>query len=280
MPLPPVTATVQTHFEDKGRTYKDSDRQATEGLYWAKAAAACNAGDELTITLTGSSQTGVPRFNNGVSWFDPDGNRINGGRDAAGWTVQARPQPSTKEFLCPKLPQHALVAKFGQGEPFLVGKSGWSGVAPANDLYVAVNDKFGQFFTNEGTYTVQVQQKVSFPLPYGTTFAVDRNYAAESGHYLVFQSDGNIVVYKPGRNVPQNAVWALLMVSDKWKTAKRAGFDYQLYAEDGSGQRIWSSPAQDGNNTRLVLDNGVLRIVRPATGPGAAEQTLWSSAQR
>lgn len=279
MPLPSITATVQTRFDDQGRTYDDSDRQATEGLYWGKAAAQCNAGDELTIRLAGSSQSGVPRFDNGVAWFDPDGNRINGGCDTTGWKVQATPQPSTKEFLCPKLPQHALVAKFGQGEPFLIGRQGWSGVAPANDLHLAVNDRFGQFFTNQGTYAVEVRQKVAFPLPYGTTFVVDRNYAAASGHYLVFQSDGNIVVYKPGRNVPQNAVWSLLTVCNGWRSTKRAGFDYQLYAADEGGTRIWSSPAEDGNNTQLLLEDGVLQIVRPAAGSASPER-LWSSAQR
>lgn len=277
MPLPSVTATVQTRFEDQGRTYKDSDRQATEGLYWGKVAATCNAGDEITIKLTGSSQTGVPRFNNGVAWFDPKGNRINGGRDAADWTVRAKPSPATKEFLCPKLPQHALVARFGQDEPFLVGEQ-WSGFASSNDLYLAVNDKFGQFFTNDGTYSLEVQQKVAFPLAYGTTFVVDRNYAADSGHYLVFQSDGNLVVYRPGRNIPQNAVWALIRVCETWTTAKRAGFDYQLYAEDGGAKRIWGSPQADDTNLRLQLDSGVLRIVRPAAGAGSSEETHWTSA--
>ena len=246
-------------------------------MYWRDATFTCNAGDQLNIRLIDASKANPARIHNGVSWFDPGGNRIDGGRELSGWTKKADAVPADTNFLCPRLPQHALVGRFGQDEPFLVAPS-WSGVATSNDFHLAVNDRIGQFFNNDGSYTVAIQPHVDFPFKREERFAVGRNYVADSGHYMVFQTDGNLVVYKPGRPVPENAVWGLNWIYPSWRDVKSVAFEYcELRAYGSSTKKIWGSTEATGTGYYLYLDGGVLKIMQPARGQGTTASTLWTA---
>ena len=111
-----------------------------------------------------------------------------------------------------------------------------------------------------------------FPLASGQTFQRGQRYTSESGsHYLVFQPDGNLVVYTSDNRF----VWGLNTVTDQFGRIARIGMqpDGNLAAYDARDGYIWSALTENPDPAaRLVLTSGgALQVISPSRG------VLWSS---
>jgi hypothetical protein len=103
-----------------------------------------------------------------------------------------------------------------------------------------------------------------FPLKAETRFEPDRRYPSPSGrHYLVFQRDGNLVVYTR----QHQPVWALNSLTPNWRKNGYAIFqaDGNLATYQADKTYVWSarhvvSPA---GTTLTLNDQGELQIVGP-----------------
>ncbi len=112
-----------------------------------------------------------------------------------------------------------------------------------------------------------------FPLRAGTTIAQNRKYRSESGnHYLVFQPDGNLVVY----DASDRYVWGLQSVTPKYNQVKIAEVqpDGNLAVYGANRAYVWSALTRDPDPTSYLTltPQGVLRLVSGKTGA-----TLWAS---
>lgn len=113
----------------------------------------------------------------------------------------------------------------------------------------------------------------TFPIATDTTLEQGTPYASESGnHQLVFQPDGNLVVYdKDG-----NFVWGLNEVTDRYAEAAKVVMqpDGNLVVSDAQDNYIWSPLTADPDaSASLVLNpDGVLQLVS-----GDTNTVLWGS---
>ena len=111
-----------------------------------------------------------------------------------------------------------------------------------------------------------------FPLTAGQTLTEREKYFSESGnHYLVFQTDGNLVVY----TADDQFVWGLNLVTDNFQQARsvQMGSDGNLVVRGADNQFVWSAlDANPDSSASLVLTSeGVLQLV---SGGG---DVMWSS---
>ncbi len=113
--------------------------------------------------------------------------------------------------------------------------------------------------------------KSVFPLSRETRFEKGRKYPSPSGnHYLVFQGDGNLVVYTK----QDRPVWALNSLTPNWRTNGYAVFqsDGNLATYQANNAFVWSarnvvSPA---GTTLTLNDRGELQLIAPNG------QALWT----
>ncbi|MEZ5355058.1 MAG: hypothetical protein R2762_20675 [Bryobacteraceae bacterium] len=120
---------------------------------------------------------------------------------------------------------------------------------------------------------VQPAQGDGFPLRAGTTFVQNRKYRSESGnHYLVFQPDGNVVVYTAANQF----VWGLNTITPKFNQAKTVALqaDGNLVVHGPNRVYIWSALTRnpDASAYLTLTPDGALRLVSGKTGA-----TLWAS---
>lgn len=120
--------------------------------------------------------------------------------------------------------------------------------------------------------TVQAQSsRCDLPLPTGTDLQQGKKYwACDGGHYLIFQHDGNLVIYDSADR-PQ---WALTRVVPNWREIGRVTFqdDANLGAYKSDGTYVWSARhvAGQAGSTLWLTETGDL-VIR---APGA---TIWHS---
>ena len=113
----------------------------------------------------------------------------------------------------------------------------------------------------------------TLPLPAGRDVVQGKKYRSPSGgHFLLFQSDGNLAVYTSANQ----HVWDFSKVAPQWKEAKsvRIGSDGNLGASDGAGNYVWSALHKDPDPTATLTISpaGALQLVSGKSG-----QVLWSS---
>ncbi|MCW5842218.1 MAG: PD40 domain-containing protein [Caldilinea sp.] len=112
-----------------------------------------------------------------------------------------------------------------------------------------------------------------FPLPAGQTVVRGQKYPSESGnHYLIFQPDGNLVVY----STDDQYAWGLQSVTDEYARAQsvKTESDGNFVVRDANDTLIWSALIEnpDPSAYLTLTPQGVLRLVSGATGA-----TLWAS---
>ncbi|MCB0105339.1 MAG: hypothetical protein KDE53_05510, partial [Caldilineaceae bacterium] len=110
------------------------------------------------------------------------------------------------------------------------------------------------------------------PLTAGQTLTEREKYFSESGnHYLVFQTDGNLVVY----TADDKFVWGLNTVTDRYQQAVSVQMqsDGNLVVRGADNQPVWSAlDANPDPGASLVLTpEGVLQLV---SGSG---DIMWTS---
>jgi hypothetical protein len=101
-----------------------------------------------------------------------------------------------------------------------------------------------------------------FPIPAGTRLQVDEKYYAETGSfYLVFQSDGNLVVYQGAEN---RFIWGSHQNGAPLK-CKRADLDENgnLVLYDANDQEVWSIKTSVNHATLGVNKSGALVMISP-----------------
>lgn len=113
----------------------------------------------------------------------------------------------------------------------------------------------------------------SFPLRAGATIVQGRKYRSASGkHYLVFQPDGNIVVY----NAANQFAWDLRKFLPKLWEVKSVALqaDGNLVVRGPNGAYIWSALTRDpdASASLTLTPEGVLQLVSGKSGA-----TLWAS---
>ena len=113
-----------------------------------------------------------------------------------------------------------------------------------------------------------------FPIPAGTTIVQEQKYPSESGnHYLVYQPDGNVVVY----DKDDNFVWGLNLVSDRYADVKQVLMqpdgNFALYG-DTIDDYVWSALNADPDASAFLhlTPEGVLQLVS-----GDSRRIMWSS---
>ena len=112
-----------------------------------------------------------------------------------------------------------------------------------------------------------------FPLRAGTVLIQSRKYPSESGkHYLVFQPDGNLVIYTAANQF----VWGLNTVAPKFNEAKSVALkaDGNLVVNGSNRTYIWSALTRepDPSASLTLSPEGVLHLVSGKSGA-----VLWSS---
>ena len=123
-----------------------------------------------------------------------------------------------------------------------------------------------------GFFTISACAQGMLPLTGGHAFVRGQQYHSASGdHYLVFQRDGNLVVYTSAGGY----VWGLNETSAEFWRAARVEMqdDGNLAVYDADGQWIWSALHQNPDpSAQLVLTaKGALELVSESRG------VLWSS---
>lgn len=110
----------------------------------------------------------------------------------------------------------------------------------------------------------------TLPLAGGQTLQKGQRYAS-GGHYVVFQQDGNLVVYATAGQ----PTWALQSVGVDYRRVARIDMqaDGNLAAYDASGGYVWSALTADpAAGSRLTLTpGGALQIASPD------RRVVWSS---
>lgn len=112
-----------------------------------------------------------------------------------------------------------------------------------------------------------------FPVRAGRTLGVGQKIRSASGnHYLVFQSDGNLVVY----TAADQYVWGLQSVTDQYAQIEQVHLqtDGNLAAYGAGDAYIWSALTRDPDASAYLdlSPEGVLQLVSGNTGA-----VLWSS---
>ncbi len=112
---------------------------------WVATGIEAQTGDTFNITAHGQV----------ITFFPPKWGGSNSGPDG-----QAGTCTSANGFVCAveDAPWGALIGRFGDGEPFVIGAR--ASQVPADEsgeLLLAVNDYVGTWFDNRGVYVVKVQ---------------------------------------------------------------------------------------------------------------------------
>ncbi len=112
-----------------------------------------------------------------------------------------------------------------------------------------------------------------FPLPAGTTIVQGEKYPSASGdHYLIFQPDGNLVVY----DAADQYVWGLESITDDYAKAKRVQMqqDGNLVVNGDDDAFIWSALSKDPDASAYLnlTPEGALQLVSGDSGA-----ILWAS---
>lgn len=110
-----------------------------------------------------------------------------------------------------------------------------------------------------------------FPIPDGALLERGKRYPSPSGHhYLVFQDDGNLVVY----DASNRYVWGIERFTKRFGEAKSVALEQgNLRVSDANLNTIWSAvegQAQPGSRLELSPE-GALQLVSPSGG------AVWSS---
>lgn len=112
-----------------------------------------------------------------------------------------------------------------------------------------------------------------FPIMSGQTIVREQKIPSESGnHYLIFQSDGNVVVY----TTADQYVWGLQNITDRYKDAKSVlrESDGNFVVRGANDELIWSALSEnpDPSAYLTLTPEGVLQLVSKDSG-----QILWAS---
>jgi hypothetical protein len=118
-----------------------------------------------------------------------------------------------------------------------------------------------------------VQAADRFPLAAGRTIVREQKVPSESGnHYLIFQPDGNVVVY----TADDQYVWGLQSITDKYAQAQSVQMqpDGNFVVRGANDEFIWSALSEnpDPSAYLTLTAEGVLQLVSGATGA-----VLWAS---
>jgi hypothetical protein len=102
--------------------------------------------------------------------------------------------------------------------------------------------------------------------------AADQALTSANGQFtFVYQSDGNLVLYKNYRNQPRNALWASNTPGASAGSCNMQG-DGNLVVYDAGGNAVWASNTDGNPGSRLILqDDGNVVIYGPAGNP------LWDT---
>lgn len=112
-----------------------------------------------------------------------------------------------------------------------------------------------------------------FPIVVGTSLVQGKKYVSPSGnHYLIFQPDGNLVVY----TAQNQHYWGLDLLTSNYMNAKTVAMeaDGNLVVRDENKQWIWSalSANPDASAILTLTRDGILQLVSCAT-----PAILWAS---
>ena len=150
------------------------------------------------------------------------------------------------------------------GSAFLVGDAVEHVAEADGQLYLIANDNVGFFRDNTGSFDVTITVvREAFPIVPGSEFEREkRAYASDQSHFLLFQSDGNLVIYKGQQPTPANATWAFnrppanLQYPSVVNRIKRVVFEDSgnLVAYDGAGQVVWQTGTTGHPAAQLQLD--------------------------
>jgi hypothetical protein len=160
------------------------------------------------------------------------------------------------------------VARSKQGDWYFVGVPAWD-----RNCSKAAAPSLSAPVTSLPAPAIQSVASAGFPLPAGTTLNQSRKYRSESGnHYLVFQPDGNLVVYTAANQF----VWGLNTVTTKFGEARSVELqaDGNLVVRGSNQTYIWSALTRDPDSSAFLTltAEGALRLVSGKSGV-----VLWSS---
>jgi WD40 repeat protein len=127
--------------------------------------------------------------------------------------------------------------------------------------------------TPVATKAAAVPQENVFPLSTGHTIVQGQKYDSPSGdHYLIFQPDGNVVVY----TAADQYVWGLQSETDKYAEAQSVKMqeDGNFVIRGANDEYIWSALDEnpDASAFLTLTPQGVLQLVSGDTG-----KILWAS---
>ncbi|MCB0186385.1 MAG: hypothetical protein KDE31_19090, partial [Caldilineaceae bacterium] len=131
----------------------------------------------------------------------------------------------------------------------------------------------GSFYGFRATLQTAPTTADRFPLLPGQTIVREQKLPAESGdHYLIFQTDGNVVVY----TADDQYVWGLQSITDQYAQAQSVQMepDGNFVVRGADDEMIWSAlREQPDQATYLTLTaDGVLQLVAGDSGA-----VLWAS---
>jgi len=116
-------------------------------------------------------------------------------------------------------------------------------------------------------------QADGFPLRPGQSVEREQKIPSESGnHYLIFQPDGNVVVY----TADDQYVWGLQSITDRYAEAQSVQMenDGNFVVRDANGEHVWSALNEnpDPSAYLTLTAEGVLQLVSGDSGA-----ILWAS---
>lgn len=239
---------------------------------WIPSGTQVRKGDVVKITATGTI-----RIQNQSAGIGPGGQKDREGNPVL---------PPDPNYVAPKLPVFALIGIISQSAPsvpprtgsaFLVGDAVEHVAEADGQLYLIANDNVGFFHDNTGSFDVTITVvRQDFPIVSGSEFEPGkRAYASDKSHFLIFQPDGNLVIYKGQQQDPANATWAFNRppANLAWPSVinriKRVVFEDggNLVAYDGAGQVVWQTGTTGHPAAQLQLDTntGTLYITDGGT---------------
>jgi len=118
----------------------------------------------------------------------------------------------------------------------------------------------------------QETTQTTFPLPAGTSIVQGQKYTSQSGnHYLLFQTDGNLVI----NTSSDQRIWGLNKVLPNFSSASRVEMqtDGNLAVYDANGGYLWSAlrHLHDPRVHLVLTPGGALQLV------ASGRKVLWSS---
>jgi len=127
--------------------------------------------------------------------------------------------------------------------------------------------------TSDDLIIVMPPDNNSFPIPAGRELPREqRIYSESGGHYLIFQADGNVVVY----TVDDAYVWGLQSITDRYSAVQYVRMqDDGNFAVYAAGEEyIWSALQENPDPSAYLslTPDGVLQLVSGQSG-----QVLWQS---